>query len=208
MHASIGDRIIVQTETLGRMPRQGIVEEVLAGHDAEHYRVRWDDGHESLLYPGSDTRVLKSAEPKGGTVIPEQRQAPEPSAPTLDDPVRRIMGAPLITVDAHDSLRNAARTLAYADVGALVVLSDEVTPLGILCERDIVRALAGDGDPDEMWAADAIGADAVWAEPSDSIADVARLMRDAAVRHVPVRVQDAVVGMVSMRDVLDVMGRR
>ncbi|REF35750.1 CBS domain-containing protein [Thermasporomyces composti] len=208
MHASIGDRIIVQTETLGKTPRQGTVEEVLAGYDAEHYRVRWDDGHESLLFPGPDTRVLKPAESTSGTVIPEQRQAPRPSAPTPDDPVRRIMGAPLITVDAHDSLRNAARTMAYADVGALVVLSDEVTPLGIVCERDIVRALASEGDPDEVWAADAIGADTVWADPSDSIADVARLMRDSGARHVPVHVQDAVVGMVSMRDVLDVMGRR
>jgi CBS domain-containing protein len=208
MHATIGDRIIVQTETLGKAPRQGIVEEVLAGYDAEHYRVRWDDGHESLLYPGSDTRVLRSAESKGETVIPEQREAPEPSAPTPDDPIRRIMGAPLITVDAHDSLRDAARTMAYADVGALVVLSDEVTPLGIVSERDIVRALAGDGDPEEVWAADAIGANTVWAEPSDSIAHVARLMRDSGARHVPVRVQDAVVGMVSMRDVLDVLGRR
>lgn len=196
MHASEGDRIVVQTEVLGQSPRQGTVEEVLGDHDAEHYRVTWDDGHESFLYPGPDTRVL-----------PEQRAAPsEEGVPEPDSgrSVESIMSTPVITVEAEETLRSTAGSLAEADIGAVLVMS-RGKPIGIISERDVVRAVAAGGDPEEIWAADVIERETVWASPSDSTAHVAGLMRDAGVRHIPLRSEGTVVGMVSVRDVLGVL---
>ena len=52
---------MVETDAVGRIRRRGeILEVLLTG--GEHYRVRWDDGHESLLFPGPDARVVHLAE--------------------------------------------------------------------------------------------------------------------------------------------------
>lgn len=57
MHATTGDQIVVEPAMLDRRRRQGKVLEVLGTGDAEHYRVRWQDGSESIFYPGPDARV-------------------------------------------------------------------------------------------------------------------------------------------------------
>jgi CBS domain-containing protein len=200
MHASVGDRIVVRTEILGQSPREGTVQEVLGSPDTEHYRVAWDDGHESVLYPGPDTRVFPG---RGG--VPRQPGPPAATRPAgPHDPVERVMSSPVATIDGHDSLRVAAETLSAANIGALIVTVDG-RPVGIISERDVVRALAVGGDPDEVWAADVVGLDTVWANPTDSTFDVARLMRDAEVRHVPIRSGEECVGMISIRDVLRIL---
>ena len=57
MHATVGDRIIIETASLDRPRRQGEVLEVLGNGETEHYRVRWQDGHESLYFPGPDAHL-------------------------------------------------------------------------------------------------------------------------------------------------------
>lgn len=52
-----GDVVEVSSRRLGEPPRLGEIVEVLGRRDQEHYRVRWDDGHESVLYPGGATSV-------------------------------------------------------------------------------------------------------------------------------------------------------
>jgi len=58
MHATVGDQIVVESNTLDRPRRQGEIVEVIGKDDGEHYRVRWQDGHESIIYPGPDARLL------------------------------------------------------------------------------------------------------------------------------------------------------
>lgn len=43
--------------TVGAQSRKGEILEILGAPGHEHYRVRWEDGHESIFYPGSDARV-------------------------------------------------------------------------------------------------------------------------------------------------------
>ena len=52
MKAEVGDRIVVEAEKVGQPPRGGIVEEVLRREPAR-LRVRWDDGHSSIVAPSS-----------------------------------------------------------------------------------------------------------------------------------------------------------
>jgi hypothetical protein len=58
MHAVAGDAIIVDSLSVGAPPRRGEILEVRHDDAGEHYRVRWDDGHESTFFPGSDAYVV------------------------------------------------------------------------------------------------------------------------------------------------------
>jgi len=58
MDARVGDRIVVETTTLEVRRRGGVVLEVLGADDQPPYRVRWDDGHESVYFPGADAHVV------------------------------------------------------------------------------------------------------------------------------------------------------
>jgi len=57
MRGNIGDEIIVDAAHIGEPSRKGEIIEVLEKGGVEHYRVRWDDGHESLYFPGSGAHV-------------------------------------------------------------------------------------------------------------------------------------------------------
>ena len=58
MEAKPGDQILVEAETVGQPERGGEVLEVIEGSTTISYRVRWDDGHESLFTPAAGAMRL------------------------------------------------------------------------------------------------------------------------------------------------------
>ena len=58
IEGSAGDRVVVESERVGHPPRQGEILEVLGRGDGVHYRVRWEDGHESTFFPSSGSEVI------------------------------------------------------------------------------------------------------------------------------------------------------
>jgi hypothetical protein len=58
MKAKVGDEIVVDGVRLGDPQRKAEVLEILNVGDVVHYRIRWDDGHEALFYPGPTTHVV------------------------------------------------------------------------------------------------------------------------------------------------------
>lgn len=58
MHATVGDEIVIEAAKLDAARRRGEVLEVIGSGDGEHYRVRWQDGHESVYFPGPDATVV------------------------------------------------------------------------------------------------------------------------------------------------------
>ena len=61
--------------------------------------------------------------------------------------VRDLMTSPAVTCAADDTLAGAARAMQEADTGSVVV-TDDGKVVGILTERDLLRAAAGEADPD------------------------------------------------------------
>jgi hypothetical protein len=55
--AEVGDIIVIAAHHLGEGERIGEILEVVGELPNERYRVRWDDGHESLFRPGSDATI-------------------------------------------------------------------------------------------------------------------------------------------------------
>jgi len=68
MKASVGDWLVVESQTLDRPRRQGEIVEVRQPDGSPPYRVRWvDDDHESLVFPGPEARIEQHpVTPSGG----------------------------------------------------------------------------------------------------------------------------------------------
>jgi hypothetical protein len=49
----VGKHVVAESESTDRRPRSGVVEEVLRDDPSPRYRIRWDDGHESIYTPAS-----------------------------------------------------------------------------------------------------------------------------------------------------------
>jgi hypothetical protein len=50
---AVGERVEAESESVDRPARRGTIEEVLRTEPTPRYRIRWDDGHESILTPSS-----------------------------------------------------------------------------------------------------------------------------------------------------------
>ena len=64
MHAKPGDHLKVSGHRVGEAVKSGEILEVRGDHGEPPYLVRWSDGHESLVYPGSDIVVEPKARKK------------------------------------------------------------------------------------------------------------------------------------------------
>jgi hypothetical protein len=58
MDAKNGDHIVVESAKVGSARRSGQIVEVLHGSGGEHYRVEWDDGHQTEFFPGPNAMVV------------------------------------------------------------------------------------------------------------------------------------------------------
>ena len=57
LRAALGDRLVVKGHYVGDQARDGEIIAILGEDGAPPYVVRWEDGHESRVYPGSDVHV-------------------------------------------------------------------------------------------------------------------------------------------------------
>src|SRR4029078_5778000 len=114
--------------------------------------------------------------------------------------VEEMMPRPPRTVNASDTIVDAARTMNEADIGDVVVVDDGDVQ-GIVTDRDIVvRAIAEGRDPQSTSVSDecTTGIDTI--EPSASVDDALRKMREPAIRGLPVVQDGRPVGIVSLGD--------
>jgi CBS domain-containing protein len=100
----------------------------------------------------------------------------------------------------------AATTLKERSIGALPVLDDSHNLIGMLSERDFVRALVERGGGlSKLRVSDAMSRNVVVCAPGNTVADAAALMRKYRIRHLPVVDEDLLVGILSVRDVLQLV---
>ena len=113
--------------------------------------------------------------------------------------VGSMMESPVATVEATATLRSAARALREGDVGTLVIMDGRAI-VGIVSERDVVRALADDANPDEIWVGDVMSESPRYLTKGDSVRSAVEVMLTAGIRHLPVVDEGELAGIVSMRD--------
>jgi hypothetical protein len=61
MAFSLGDHVLVEAESTERLSRRGVVQEVVRVDPHPRYRIRWDDGHESIYTPADGALRLTDA---------------------------------------------------------------------------------------------------------------------------------------------------
>lgn len=114
--------------------------------------------------------------------------------------VRDVMTAPPKTLPSSASLRDAAVMMRDEGIGSVVVAEGR-TLVGIVTDRDIVvRCVAGGGDPAAENVRDTGSELVVHVGPDAGLDEAARLMREYALRRLPVVDGDTLVGVVALGD--------
>jgi CBS domain-containing protein len=112
-------------------------------------------------------------------------------------------GSNVTTTEPAATLESGMRILAEHGIGALVVLGADQRVIGVLSERDIVRALAERGasaltEP----LARVMTRNVSTCSPSDTVKSIMKQMTACKFRHLPVVEQEQLVGIVSIGDVV------
>ena len=117
--------------------------------------------------------------------------------------VLRTKGTDVITTDPSATLLEAASLLHEHRIGALLVTNDDGMVAGILSERDIVHAIARLGVRAlEGRVADAMSVEVVSCTSEDSLESLMETMTQRRIRHLPVLDDGALMGIVSIGDVV------
>lgn len=116
-----------------------------------------------------------------------------------------LRGKPIdgvITISPEASVRELVALLAEHNVGALIVSPDGSTVAGIVSERDVVRHLHRDVVVLEGPVSAIMTAEVKSCDQHMTLEELMQVMTDHRIRHVPVLENDALIGIVSIGDVV------
>ncbi|HBE80801.1 MAG TPA: hypothetical protein DDW65_23895 [Firmicutes bacterium] len=112
-------------------------------------------------------------------------------------------GQSVITVSPDEPIFSALGKLIEHKIGALVVVNAEKKILGIISERDILRAIYTDYEIlKSKRVANLMTTNLIIAIPEDGIGYIMGIMTQNHIRHIPVIAKDGIVGIISIGDVI------
>lgn len=112
-------------------------------------------------------------------------------------------GLSVVTVAPHDTVAAAVRVLVTNRIGAAPVLDRDGRLVGIISERDILRGTADHGDRVLALRVDQLMTREVrTCTPDDQIVELMEIMTVRRIRHLPVMRDGALVGIISIGDVV------
>ena len=121
--------------------------------------------------------------------------------------LKEIMTAEVFTTTGDVSVAEVATSMVKGRFGSAVVM-DGSWLVGIFTERDVLRAAASGGDLNSSPISEWMTPDPVTAGPDMDASEAAEVMMSQGFRHLPVVEGKALMGMVSLRDILRVRIRR
>ncbi|WP_018698089.1 CBS domain-containing protein [Amorphus coralli] len=112
-------------------------------------------------------------------------------------------GRDIVTATGDETVADICRVLTEHRIGAILITGSDGRIDGILSERDIVKACAAHG-PDALKskAAELMTRDVITVTPDDAIGTVMERMTSGRFRHMPVLKDGAVIGVISIGDVV------
>jgi len=112
------------------------------------------------------------------------------------------------TIGPEATLEDVVQTLVRHNCGSLVVceqttVGDEPQVVGIITERDILRACAARKAPlDKQRVADVMTGNLITGSPTDSVEDTMGLLTEKRIRHLPILEEGRLRGIISIGDVV------
>jgi CBS domain-containing protein len=139
----------------------------------------------------------------GAGAKPMGRRLARGGQPMNVDAILRTKGRSVATIASEASIADAVHELRTRGIGALVVSDDGRAVAGILSERDIVHALAEHGPGLlAMQVAQLMTRRVVTCTPADTVSDLMARMTERRIRHLPVVEGGALIGIVSIGDLV------
>jgi CBS domain-containing protein len=118
-----------------------------------------------------------------------------------------IEGQTLIVIEPGWSVRNAAERMTERNIGAVAVV-EKGTLAGVFSERDIMSRVVAKGlDPDSTEVSDVMSRELVVAASTEDVLSAIQKMHSIGSRHLPVVDDGKLVGMISIRDLLEMDDR-
>jgi CBS domain-containing protein len=112
-------------------------------------------------------------------------------------------GGLVFSVTPATTVAEVAKQLSVRRIGSVLILNEHSSVVGIVSERDLVRAIAAHGDKAmELEARQVMTRDVVTCHPDDSIEEVMQAMTKGRFRHLPVVDRGELLGLVSIGDVV------
>jgi citrate synthase len=113
------------------------------------------------------------------------------------------MSSPAVTASSSETVAAASARMVEHGVGSVVVVDGE-RPIGILTERDLVRFGAAGAAAADTKVSEWMTSDPDKVAPGLSVQEALTALRDKGYRHLPVVEGGALVGLVSLRDLIGV----
>jgi CBS domain-containing protein len=115
--------------------------------------------------------------------------------------IRDVMTTNPETLPESTTVREAAETMRANDIGDVVIVDDNGAISGILTDRDIVVRVVAEGrDPRVTRIGDIVSRELTAVSPDDPVDRAVQLMRERAIRRLPVVDKGKPVGIVSIGD--------
>jgi len=115
-----------------------------------------------------------------------------------------IKGREIITTKPDSPLSDAIKKLVNNEIGALPVCDLKGTLVGILSERDILKWIhRHHHEIEKARVKDVMTSDVIIGVPEDNLDEILKIMTEKGIRHLPVMAGTIVVGMLSIRDVIE-----
>ncbi len=119
---------------------------------------------------------------------------------TVRDVLRAKGSTEVFTISPHATIAQLLDELTDRNIGAILVMDDDETILGIASERDLVRKLRGVEHPLEARVERIMSTNPTFCSPDDSFGVLMTTMTDRRIRHIPVMEDGRLVGLVSIGD--------
>jgi IMP dehydrogenase len=112
-------------------------------------------------------------------------------------------GKDIVSIDAESSVEDAIRSMHGRKISAIMVTESGKT-LGIFTERDVVRCYVASGGKSfkDIAVKDFMVSNLIVAVPDEDIEEVSAIMVEKNIRHLPVVENHKVIGMLSIRDII------
>ncbi len=110
----------------------------------------------------------------------------------------------VVSCQIGDSAQEVARKLTAADIGAMPVVCERGKIVGMISERDLTNRFARMGaDVTGLKVDDMLTKSVMFMGPNATLADAFNTMRMRKFRHIPILEAGKIIGVISIRDVLE-----
>ena len=120
---------------------------------------------------------------------------------------RDIMTKEVVAVKKDTPIYEALELFATHNISGLPVVEDDMTLIGIVSEKDVLGLLYMEEEDEEKTVEDFMTQPALYFEENESLLDVCAFLKKNVFRRVPITSKGKMIGIVSIRDVIEFMLR-